>query len=138
MDYGLCLPNFPDGSTPDGIDDAAALAERLGWSTVWTTDHVLVPTADAGDYGRIYDALLLRCAVKVKAEAVFTWNLKHFRAINPSLAPNPHSLETREVESRAAEISWHHSIQALTSAERREAQILVLWLNSGNTQPKPK
>ena len=58
MDYGLCLPNFPDGSTPDGIDAAAALAERLGWSTVWTTDHVLVPTADAGDYGRIYDALM--------------------------------------------------------------------------------
>jgi predicted nucleic acid-binding protein len=36
--------------------------------------------------GRIYDALLLRCAVKVKAEVVFTWNLKHFRAINPHLA----------------------------------------------------
>ena len=58
MDYGLCLPNFPDGATPEGIDAAAALAERLGWSTVWTTDHVLVPTADAGDYGRIYDALM--------------------------------------------------------------------------------
>jgi len=36
--------------------------------------------------GRIYDALLLRCAVKVKAEVVFTWNLRHFRAISPDLA----------------------------------------------------
>jgi hypothetical protein len=36
--------------------------------------------------GRIYDALILRCAVKVKAEVVFTWNLRHFRAINPHLA----------------------------------------------------
>jgi predicted nucleic acid-binding protein len=36
--------------------------------------------------GRIYDALLLRCAAKVKAEIIFTWNLKHFRVIDPSLA----------------------------------------------------
>jgi predicted nucleic acid-binding protein len=36
--------------------------------------------------GRIYDALLLRCAIKVKAESIYTWNLKHFRAINPTLA----------------------------------------------------
>jgi predicted nucleic acid-binding protein len=36
--------------------------------------------------GRIYDALLLRCAAKVKAEVVFTWNLKHFRTIDPRQA----------------------------------------------------
>ena len=36
--------------------------------------------------GRIYDALLLRCAAKANAETIFTWNLKHFRAIAPSLA----------------------------------------------------
>jgi predicted nucleic acid-binding protein len=36
--------------------------------------------------GRIYDALILRCAAKVKAEIVFTWNLKHFRAIDPRQA----------------------------------------------------
>jgi len=36
--------------------------------------------------GRIYDALLLRCAAKVKAETIYTWNLKHFRAISPTLA----------------------------------------------------
>lgn len=36
--------------------------------------------------GRIYDALLLRCAAKAKAETIYTWNLKHFRAITPALA----------------------------------------------------
>jgi predicted nucleic acid-binding protein len=36
--------------------------------------------------GRIYDALLLRCAAKVKAEAIFTWNLKHFQSIDSTLA----------------------------------------------------
>jgi predicted nucleic acid-binding protein len=36
--------------------------------------------------GRVYDALLLRCAVKVKAETIYTWNLKHFQALAPELA----------------------------------------------------
>jgi hypothetical protein len=36
--------------------------------------------------GRIYDALLLRCAGKVKADIIYTWNLKHFRMIDPRLA----------------------------------------------------
>ena len=36
--------------------------------------------------GRVYDALLLRCASKVKAEIVYTWNLKHFRVIRPDMA----------------------------------------------------
>ena len=58
MDYGLELPNYPEGASPEGIEAAADVAERLGWSTVWTTDHVLVPNADRGDYGRIYEAIL--------------------------------------------------------------------------------
>jgi probable F420-dependent oxidoreductase len=57
MDFGICLPNFPAGASPEGIDAAAEVAGRLGWSTVWTTDHVLVPHAAADDYGRIYDAI---------------------------------------------------------------------------------
>ncbi len=58
MDYGICLPNFPDGASPEGIEAAADVAERLRWSTVWTTDHVLVPRDAAGEYGRIYEAIL--------------------------------------------------------------------------------
>lgn len=58
MDYGICLPNFPDGASREGMEAAAETAERLGWSTLWSTDHLLVPTADADDYGRIYEAIL--------------------------------------------------------------------------------
>src|SRR4051812_37493101 len=58
MDYGLCLPNFPAGASPEGIDAAADAAERLGFSTVWTTDHVLVPRSASADYGQIYEAIL--------------------------------------------------------------------------------
>lgn len=58
MDYGLCLPNLPAGASPEAIEAGAAVAERLGWSTVWTTDHVLVPADSADEYGHIYEAIL--------------------------------------------------------------------------------
>ena len=58
MDFGLCLPNYPAGASPEGIEAAAAVAERLGWSTVWTTDHTLIDHENAADYGRIYEAIL--------------------------------------------------------------------------------
>ena len=66
MDYGLCLPNFPGGSSREGIEAGAEVAERLGWSTVWTTDHVLVPHDAEGDYGRIYEAILTLAWVGAK------------------------------------------------------------------------
>ena len=44
----------------------ADVAQRLGWSTVWTTDHVLVPNDAREDYGRIYDAILTLAWVGAK------------------------------------------------------------------------
>jgi probable F420-dependent oxidoreductase len=58
MDYGICLPNFPAGASNEGIEAAAETAARLGWSTVWTTDHLLVDHSAVADYGRIYEAIL--------------------------------------------------------------------------------
>jgi len=57
MDYGLILPTMPRGATAEGIDAGAGTAARLGWSTVWTTDHVLVERASADEYGRIFEAI---------------------------------------------------------------------------------
>ncbi len=54
----MCLPNFRDGASREGLEAAAEVAERLGWSTVWTTDHLLVAKEDADDYGRVYEAVL--------------------------------------------------------------------------------
>jgi predicted nucleic acid-binding protein len=35
--------------------------------------------------GRVYDALLLGCAAKSKAQIIYTWNLKHFQLLAPHL-----------------------------------------------------
>jgi predicted nucleic acid-binding protein len=41
--------------------------------------------------GRVYDALLLACAAKVKAQTIYTWNLKHYQVIAPHLAMRIHT-----------------------------------------------
>jgi predicted nucleic acid-binding protein len=44
-------------------------------------------TADNGRSGGVvYDALHLAAARKVRAETIYTWNLRHFRALAPELA----------------------------------------------------
>jgi predicted nucleic acid-binding protein len=41
--------------------------------------------------GQVYDALLLACARKSKAETIYTWNLEHLRQIAPDLADRIHT-----------------------------------------------
>jgi len=36
--------------------------------------------------GTIYDALLARCALKAKAETIYTWNVNHFQRLGPEIA----------------------------------------------------
>ncbi len=58
MDYGLVLPTMHAGASAEGIEAAVEVAERVGWSAVWTTDHVLVEHASEDEYGRIFEAIL--------------------------------------------------------------------------------
>jgi probable F420-dependent oxidoreductase len=57
MNFGLSLRNTGPGSSPEAIEAGAETAERFGWQTVWTTDHVLVPGSAAGEYGRTFEAV---------------------------------------------------------------------------------
>jgi predicted nucleic acid-binding protein len=36
--------------------------------------------------GGIYDALLAHCALKARAESIYTWNLKDFQRLGPAIA----------------------------------------------------
>jgi probable F420-dependent oxidoreductase len=58
MDYGLILPTLGDDASREGIEAAAAAAERLGLGDVWVTDHILVDRGPASaDYFRIFEAV---------------------------------------------------------------------------------
>ena len=36
--------------------------------------------------GSIYDALLAKCALKVRAQKLFTWNIRHYEQFGPEIA----------------------------------------------------
>lgn len=55
---GVILPNFGEGSTPDGIRRTTEAAEELGFDSVWATEHVLVGPEAVDPYGRVYAPLV--------------------------------------------------------------------------------
>lgn len=57
MDYGLALPNLGAGASREGLLAAVEVAERHGFTDVWTTDHLLIDRSNADDYGRLYEAI---------------------------------------------------------------------------------
>ncbi len=65
LDFGLVLPSFTSEATAEGIEAGAEIADHLGWSTVWATDHVLVHESDR-DYSCIYEPLTTLAYVAAK------------------------------------------------------------------------
>ena len=57
MKFGVCLPNYGNNLSRKALVDSASLAENLGFHSVWTTDHVLVPKKHSDPYGNILDCL---------------------------------------------------------------------------------
>jgi alkanesulfonate monooxygenase SsuD/methylene tetrahydromethanopterin reductase-like flavin-dependent oxidoreductase (luciferase family) len=58
LQLGICIPNFRAGTGPETMLAATQTAERLGWHSAFTTDHILVDGAErARDYRHIYEAL---------------------------------------------------------------------------------
>ena len=54
-----------------------------------TGDEYLVAIMEAAEAGVIggtmYDALIARCALKVRADTLYTWNTKHFEQFGPAI-----------------------------------------------------
>ncbi len=58
MRFGLVLPSIGLGTSPQSLDAAAAACVRHGWTSVWVTDHGLVPRGpEEGEYGDVLEAV---------------------------------------------------------------------------------
>jgi probable F420-dependent oxidoreductase len=55
--FGVILPNYGHGSSPDGIRRVAEAAEELGFDSVWATEHLIVGPEAVEPYGRVYAPL---------------------------------------------------------------------------------
>lgn len=70
MKFGACLPNYGKDASREAIVRVAKLAEEVGYDSVWSTDHVLVPKAYTSPYGNIYDVLATLAYVAAVTERV--------------------------------------------------------------------
>lgn len=57
IDFGLVLPSYRRGASAEGIESATETAARLGWESVWTTDHLLVGPPASEEYGHLFEAV---------------------------------------------------------------------------------
>ncbi len=70
------------GNIRERLTIVALTAEEYG--------KALQTFADLGVVGgAIYDALLASCALKARAETLFTWNIRHYGQLGPHVAPLP-------------------------------------------------
>jgi len=57
MKFGVCVPNYGETSSVEGLKALAKAAEDLGYDSIWTTDHILMPKNSGTPYERIFDSV---------------------------------------------------------------------------------
>ncbi|MCY4540227.1 MAG: TIGR03619 family F420-dependent LLM class oxidoreductase, partial [Chloroflexi bacterium] len=70
MKFGLLLPNFGASASGDSIAASARLAEALGFDSIWTTDHVLMPADMPEPYGNLIESLVALTIAATATERV--------------------------------------------------------------------
>lgn len=57
MKFGVCIPNYGQTLSIDGMRTVALEAEKIGYDSVWTTDHILMPTQSGTPYEKILESI---------------------------------------------------------------------------------
>lgn len=57
MEFGVCLPNMGNFVSKQAIMKIALEADKLGYHSIWTTDHIIVPKSYRYPFGRTFESL---------------------------------------------------------------------------------
>jgi probable F420-dependent oxidoreductase len=71
MKFGVCIPNYGETLSVDGMRTVAIEAEKMGYHSVWTTDHLLMAHESGTPYESILESItslayLAACTSTVK------------------------------------------------------------------------
>jgi predicted nucleic acid-binding protein len=83
------MPGSHRASTEEAMLFLSSLSDRftfivLDTAEYWTTIATCSESGIGG--GRVYDALIARCAIKASAEVIYTWNVGHFLQLGEHIA----------------------------------------------------
>jgi len=68
--FGICLPNFGNNLSREILVASAVEAEKLGYDSVWTTDHMTIGAAHPYPYGKILESLTTLSFIAAKTETI--------------------------------------------------------------------
>jgi probable F420-dependent oxidoreductase len=70
MRFGLNLPNYSSLGQRDAMIAIAERADALGYSSLWTSDHILLPSALPDPYGNLLESFTTLSYLAAKTEHI--------------------------------------------------------------------